>query len=168
MLYDYTIPASIRALTQLNACLDKAAGFADAKKVEFTVLLNTRLIADQLPFLRQIQIACDTAKFGASRLTGKEAPTNDDKEATLAEAKARIESTISYLHTFKPEDFKGAEERKVTTPRWEGKWLTGLEYAQHHVLPNLYFHVTTAYAILRANGVDIGKKDYLGTMPYKN
>jgi hypothetical protein len=168
MLFDYTIPASIRALTQLNVCLDKAAGFADAKKVEFPVLLNTRLIADQLPMVRQIQIACDTAKFGASRLTGKDAPTNDDKEATLAEAKARIDSTIAYLQTFKPEDFKGAEERKVTTPRWEGKWLTGLEYAQLHVLPNLYFHVTTAYAILRANGVDIGKKDYLGTMPYKN
>lgn len=168
MLFDYTIPASIRALTQLNACLDKAAAFADAKKVEFPVLLQTRLIADQLPLVRQIQIACDTAKFGASRLTGKDAPTNDDKEATLAEAKARIDSTIAYLNTFKPEDFKGAEERKVTTPRWEGKWLTGLEYAQHHVLPNLYFHVTTAYAILRANGVDIGKKDYLGAMPYKH
>lgn len=168
MLYEVTIPASIRALTQLNACLDKAAGFADAKKVEFPVLLNTRLIADQLPLVRQIQIACDTAKFGASRLTGKDAPTNDDKEATLAEAKARIEGTIAYLHTFKPEDFKGAEERKVTTPRWEGKWLTGQEYAHLHVLPNLFFHVTTAYAILRANGVDIGKKDYLGTMPYKN
>jgi len=168
MLYDTTIPASIRALTQLSACLDKAAAFADTKKVEFPVLLNTRLIADQLPLVRQIQIACDTAKFGASRITGKDAPTNDDKEATLAEAKARIDSTIAYLNTFKPEDFKGAEERKVTTPRWEGKWLTGLEYAQHHVLPNLYFHVTTAYAILRANGVDIGKKDYLGAMPYKN
>jgi uncharacterized protein len=168
MLYDYTIPAAIRALTQLNACLDKAAAFADAKKVEFPVLLSSRLIADQLPMVRQIQIACDTAKFGASRLTGKDAPANDDKEATLAEAKARIDSTIAYLNTFKPEDFKGAEERKVTTPRWEGKWLTGLEYAQHHVLPNLYFHVTTAYAILRSNGVDIGKKDYLGAMPYKN
>lgn len=168
MIYELTVPASIRALTQLSACLDKAAAHADAKKIEFPVLLNSRLIADQLPMIRQIQIACDTAKLGVSRLTGKDAPVNDDKEATLAEAKARIDSTIAYLNTFKAEDFKGAEEKKITTPRWEGKWLTGAEYTQLHVLPNLYFHVTTAYAILRANGVDIGKKDYLGTMPYKN
>jgi hypothetical protein len=167
MLYEFTIPASIRALTQLSACLDKAASFADTKKIEFPVLLNTRLIADQFPLVRQIQIACDTAKLGAARLTGKDAPAHDDKEATLAEVKARIDSTIAYLNTFKPEDFKGAEERQVTTPRWEGQWLTGLEYAQLHILPNVYFHVTTAYAILRTNGVDIGKKDYLGAMPFK-
>lgn len=168
MIYELTVPTSIRALTQLSACLDKAAAHADAKKIEFPVFLNSRLIADQLPMIRQIQIACDTAKLGVSRLTGKDAPVNDDKEATFAEAKARIDSTIAYLNTFKAEDFKGAEEKKITTPRWEGKWLTGAEYTHLHILPNLYFHVTTAYAILRANGVDIGKKDYLGTMPYKN
>ena len=115
MLYDTTIPASIRALTQLSACLDKAAAFADTKKVEFPVLLNTRLIADQLPLVRQIQIACDTAKFGASRITGKDAPTNDDKEATLAEAKARIDSTIAYLNTFKPEDLGVDVSPRITT-----------------------------------------------------
>ena len=168
MIYQIVVPQFTKMLANLTAILDKAAAHAEAKKFDIDVLLTARLAPDQFPLLRQIQIACDTAKFGASRLTGKDAPTNDDKEATLAEAKARIEGTIAYLQTFRPEDFKGAEERKVTTPRWEGKWLTGLEYAQLHVLPNLYFHVTTAYAILRANGVDIGKKDYLGTMPYKN
>ncbi len=168
MLYQLTIPTAIRALTQLSACLDKAVIHADAKKFEFSVLLNARLAPDQFPLTRQIQIACDTAKLGAARLTGREAPVHEDKEATLPEVKARIESVIQYLSTFKASDFAGAEERKVTTPRWEGKWLTGLEYAQLHVLPNLYFHITTAYSILRHNGVDVGKKDYLGVMPYKN
>ena len=167
MLYDVTVPACLRALTQLTHCLDKAAAHADAKKFDFTVLLNSRLAPDQFPLTRQIQIACDTAKLGVARLTGKEAPVHEDKEATLPELKARIESVMSYLQSFKPQDFAGAEERKVTTPRWEGKWLTGSEYAQLHVLPNLYFHVTTAYSILRHNGVDVGKKDYLGVMPYK-
>ena len=120
------------------------------------------------PLIRQIQIACDTTKLGAARLTGKEAPTHDDKEVTLAEIKTRIDSVVTYLKTFKPEDFKGAEERKISQPRWEGKWLTGTEYTLHHVLPNLYFHLTAAYAILRHNGVEIGKKDYLGDMPYKH
>jgi len=160
MLYDITVPAAIRALTQLHHCLDKAAAHAEAKKFDFTVLLNSRLAPDQFPLTRQIQIACDTAKLGVSRLTGKDAPVHDDKEATLAEVKARIESVITYLKTFSAADFNGAQARQVTTPRWEGQWLTTTEYATLHILPNLYFHVTTAYAILRHNGVDLGKKDY--------
>ena len=130
--------------------------------------MNARLAPDQFNFIRQVQISCDTAKLCASRLTGKDAPVNDDKEKTLEELKARINQTVSYLRDFTAKDFTGAEERKISQPRWEGKWLTGVEFATQHALPNVYFHVTTAYSILRHNGVDIGKKDYLGEMPYKN
>jgi hypothetical protein len=168
MLYDITLPAFIKTLGNLQKILDKSAAFADTKKFAPEVLLQSRLAPDMFPLIRQIQIVCDTAKLGASRLTGKEAPTHDDKEVTLAEIKNRIESVVNYLKTYKPEDFKGAEERKISQPRWEGKWLTGTEYTLHHVLPNFYFHTTTAYAILRHNGVEIGKKDYLGDMPYKH
>ncbi len=168
MLYDITIPAFIRTLSNLQKILDKSAAFANAKKITPEVLLQSRLAPDMFPLIRQIQITCDTVKLGASRLTGTEAPVHDDKEVTLAEIKARIESVVAYLNTFKPEHFKGAEERKISQPRWEGKWLTGTEYTLHHVLPNLYFHTTTAYAILRHNGVEVGKKDYLGEMPYKH
>jgi hypothetical protein len=167
-LYDITVPTFIKTLNNLDLILDKAAKNADARKFETIVLMNARLAPDQFNFIRQVQIACDTAKFCASRLSGKEAPMNDDKETTLAELKTRIGTTLSYLKDFSANDFTGAEDKKITQPRWEGKWLTGSEYAIQHALPNLFFHVTTAYSILRHNGVDIGKKDYLGDMPYKH
>lgn len=157
-----------KSLNNLSRLLDKAEAHAQAKKIDSEVLMNSRLIADMLPLGRQIHIACDAAKLGASRLSGKDAPVNDDKEKTIPEFKARIESTIGYITSLKEADFKGWEERKITQPRWEGKWMTGAEYFNQHVIPNVYFHVTTAYAILRMNGVEIGKKDYLGEMPYKN
>lgn len=167
MIYDLTVPQFAKTLKNLNAILDKAAGFADSKKFEMDVLLQSRLAPDQFNFIRQVQIACDTAKLGASRLTGKAAPTQEDNEKTLTEIKARLQSVITYLESFKPEDFKNAMSATITQPRWEGKSLTGEQYVVHHMIPNFYFHVTTAYAILRHNGVDIGKKDYLGAMPYK-
>jgi hypothetical protein len=167
MYYDLTIPQFIKTLTNLNSMLDKAAGFADSKKFEVDVLLQSRLAPDQFNFIRQVQIACDTAKLGASRLTGKAAPVQEDNEKTLNDVKARIESVIKYLGEFKPEDFKNAATATITQPRWEGKTLTGEQYTTHHIIPNFYFHITTAYAILRHNGVDVGKKDYLGAMPYK-
>ena len=167
MLFEITVPQFIKMLHNLSLIMDKATVFSANKKFEMEVLLNSRLAPDQFNFIRQVQIACDTAKLGAARLAGKEAPKHEDTEKTLPELKARIESTIGYLNSFKPEDFSGAEARHITQPRWEGKYLTGFEYAVQHVLPNIYFHVTTAYAILRHNGVDIGKKDYLGELPYK-
>jgi len=147
--------------------MDKAAQNSVERKFEMDVLLNSRLAPDQFNFIRQVQIACDTAKFYAARMTGKEAPVNEDTEKTLPELKARIETVIGYLNSFKAEDFKGAEERKISQPRWEGKYLTGFEFATQHAIPNVYFHVATAYAILRHNGVPVGKKDFLGEMPYK-
>lgn len=170
MLYDLTVVQFSKMLGNLSAILDKGAAYAEAKKFDVTVLLNSRLAPDQFNLIRQVQIACDTAKLGVARLTGKveSAPVHPDTETSLAELQARIKSVREYLAGFKPEDFAGIDTRTVSQPRWEGKYLTATEFAIQHVIPNIYFHVTTAYAILRHNGVDLGKKDYLGNMPYKN
>lgn len=167
MLFEITIPQFTKMLHNLNLIIDKAAQNSIDRKFEMDVLLNSRLAPDQFNFIRQVQIACDTAKLFASRMTGKEAPVYEDTEKTLPEVKARIEKTLGFLSTIKADDFKGAEERKISQPRWEGKYLTGFEFATQHAIPNMYFHVTTAYSILRHNGVPVGKKDYLGEMPYK-
>lgn len=167
MIYDMTVPQFVKMLSNLTHLLDKADEHAKAKKFEVEVLLQSRLAPDQFPFTRQIQIACDTAKLAVSRLTGKEAPQHPDTEKTLPQLKERIASTISYLRDFTEKDFAEAKERRISQPRWEGQYLTGLEFVQQHALPNLYFHITTAYSILRHNGVDVGKKDYLGPMPFK-
>lgn len=167
MLYEMTVPQFVKTLKNLSAILDKTAAFAEQKKVDATVLLSLRLAPDQLDFTRQIQIACDSAKLGVARVTEKAAPEHADTEKSLPELKARIDSTIKYLETVKPADFTGADARRVTTPRWEGKTLSGTEYLVHHTIPNVYFHVTTAYSILRNNGVDLGKKDFLGPLPFK-
>lgn len=167
MLYEITVPQFTKMLNNLTRVLNKGAQYAETKKFDVNVLLNSRLAPDQFNLTRQIQIACDTAKKCAAQLTGKEAPVHEDTEKTLPELNARIEKVIAYLATFSAKDFDDSESRHVTTPRWEGKYLTGYEFATQHALPNLYFHITTAYAILRHNGVDLGKKDYLGEMPFK-
>lgn len=167
MIYDLTIPQFIKTLRNLDAMLDQAAKFAETKKFEMDVLLQSRLAPDQFALTRQIQIACDTAKLCAFRLTGKEAPANPDTEKTLAELHARIHGTIAYLETFTAVDFADSAKKHISQPRWEGQWLTGEEFVLHHAVPNFYFHVTTAYSILRHNGVALGKKDYLGPMPFK-
>jgi hypothetical protein len=157
-----------KMLTNLSRCLDKAAAYADSKKFDSAVLLQTRLAPDQFNLARQVQIACDNAKNGVSRLTGREAPKFEDTEQTLPELKARIEKVIGYLSSVSAQDFKGAEERKISLPYWSGKHLNGLEYFQQYLIPNFYFHVTTAYAILRNNGIDVGKNDYMGELPLKS
>ena len=167
MLYEITIPQFQKMLNNLNHILGKAAEYADAKKFEPAVLLNSRLAPDQFNLTRQIQICCDTAKLCASRLTGKDAPVHEDNEKTVPELKARIEKVITYLNSFAAKDFAGSETKRISQPRWEGKSLSGMEFVIQHAVPNMYFHVTTAYSILRHNGVDVGKKDYLGELPYK-
>jgi len=167
VLYDLTIIQLTRMLQNLSQCLDKAEAFAAAKKIDGTVLLSARLAPDQFALLRQIQVACDTAKAGVARLTGREPPVHADDEQTIADARQRIAKVVAYLASFTPADFAGAEERAITQPRWNGKTLTGREFALMHMIPNTYFHITTAYSILRHSGVDVGKKDYLGALPYK-
>ena len=166
MLYEMTVPQFKKMLLNLSRVLDKGAKHAEAKKFDVEVLLGSRLAPDQFNFIRQIQSVCDTAKLATARLAGHDAPVHEDNEKTLPELKARIEKVIAYLDGFTVRDFAGAEERRITTPRWEGRYLTGLEYATQHAIPNFYFHFTTAYSILRHNGVDVGKKDYLGEMPF--
>ncbi|UCX04849.1 DUF1993 domain-containing protein [Shewanella glacialimarina] len=169
MLYDLTVVQFSKMLNNLNHVLDKGEAFAALKRVDIAVLLNSRLAADQFNLIRQVQIACDTAKIGVARLTGKldSAPKHDDSETTLAELRLRITSVLEYLDSFSEADFAHAATIHISQPRWEGKYLTGYEFAIEHAIPNLYFHITTAYAILRHNGVEVGKKDYLGAMPYK-
>ncbi len=167
MIYELTVPQFTKTLQNLIHLLDIGVKHAEHKKFEVDVLLQSRLAPDQFNLIRQIQIACDTAKLAASRLTGKEAPKHEDNEKSLNELKTRIEQVVRYLNGFSKADYAGAEERHVSQPRWEGKYLTGNDYVIHHVIPNFYFHVTTAYAILRHNGVEVGKKDYLGELPFK-
>ena len=111
-----------------------------------------------------MQVACDTAKLAAARLTGKDAPTHPDTETTIDELRARVRSVIAYLDGFSARDFEGAATRQVSQPRWEGKVMTGADYFVEHAVPNFYFHLTTAYALLRHVGVEIGKQDYLGSV----
>lgn len=153
-----------KQLRQFDVWFDAAATFAQSKPFETNVLLGLRFFPDQLPFARQVQIACDTAKFAASRLTGKDAPSQPDTEATLDELRARVKSVIAYLDGFTAKDFEGAATRTVTQPRWEGKVMTGHDYFLEHALPNFYFHASHVYALLRHNGVPVGKRDFLGTL----
>lgn len=168
MIYDLTVNEFTKMLHNMNAILDKATEFSATKKFDVNVLLESRLAPDQFNFTRQIQILCDTAKKCASQLTGKEAPVQADNEKTMPELKARINSVVSYLATFTAKDYTESGSKIITQPRWEGKTLTGSEFVVHHAIPNFYFHLTTAYAILRHNGVDVGKRDYLGVMPYRS
>jgi hypothetical protein len=153
-----------KMLGQLDKWLDAAEAYAKSKSFDPDVFVGLRLAPDQFALARQVQSACDTAKFGVSRLTGRDAPVFADTEKTVAELKARVEAVIKYLGTFSPADFEGAATRVVTQPRWEGKTMTGADYFLEHVVPNFFFHLTHVYAILRHNGVNIGKRDYLGPL----
>ena len=153
-----------KMLGQITKWLDAAAAHAKEKSFDPNLFVWLRLAPDQFAFGRQIQVACDTAKLGAARLAGKEAPSNPDTEQTLEDLRARLTSTVAYLNTFSAKDFAGADTRVVTQPRWEGKVMSGADYFAEHVVPNFYFHTAHAYAILRHNGVSVGKRDYLGAL----
>ncbi|MFT5175057.1 MAG: hypothetical protein ACI8W7_003246 [Gammaproteobacteria bacterium] len=169
MLYPIVISQFSKMLGNLVAILDKADAHAQANKFDIEVLLQARLSPNQFNLMRQIQVACDTAKLAAARLADKEqdAPTHADTETNLIEIKARLQSVIDYLQAFQAADFDDAAQRRISQPRWKGKSLSGEEFLIQHAMPNLYFHVTTAYAILRHNGVAVGKMDYLGALPFK-
>ena len=162
-MYDVSIPIFTLTLTNLSAILDKAASHEEAKKVDPKVIPQTRLIVDMLPLSSQVQIACDTAKGAAARLAGVAVPKHEDTEATLAELKARVAKTLDFIKTIKPAQLQGAETRDIVLqfPQTTLKF-TGINYLTNFVLPNFFFHVTTAYALLRKNGVDLGKRDFLG------
>jgi uncharacterized protein len=162
-MYSASIPPISRSLTNLKAIIEKAAAHAEAKKIEPSVLINMRLYPDMFPLSRQIQIASDTAKGAASRLAGVDAPKYEDNETSFAELIARLDKTIAYLGTFKAAQIDGSEQKAITLPIPGGALnFTGIDYLTGFALPNLYFHVMAAYAILRHAGVDIGKMDFLG------
>lgn len=165
-LYDATIPVFTKLLSNVDKWLDKAAALADAKKFDVDVLAAARLAPSQYPFTRQIQSACDQAKFTAAKLTGKDAPSHPDTEKTIAELRQRVRAVVEYLNSFQREDFAGAEDRKCAHSWMGGKSLSGAGYLFHFALPNFHFHLTTAYDILRHNGVDVGKMDYIVDLPF--
>jgi hypothetical protein len=167
-IYAFTVPIFIKSLEALGKILAKAGAFAAEGKIAEAALLESRLAPDMFPLMRQVQVACDNAKGSTARLTGTEAPKYEDTEKTIAELQERIGKTVAFLKSVSPEQFKGAEERQVTLPYFPGKFLTGFDYAREYALPNFFFHVTTAYAIVRMKGVVLGKADYINGLPLKD
>jgi hypothetical protein len=167
-LYESSVPQLAKMLRQLDRWLDKGAAYAKQKNFDVANLLTARLAPDMYPLTRQVQAACDAAKFAAARLGDLEPPKNPDTEQTLEELKARIASTLAFLETVQPKHFEGAAARNVSMNWMPGKALVGDRYLCELALPNFYFHVTTAYAILRHNGVDVGKTDFIGDLPFKD
>jgi uncharacterized protein len=164
-MYEISIPVLTRGLTNLSAILDKAAAHATTKKFDSAVLASSRLFPDMHPLLRQVQIACDTAKGAAARLAGVEVPKHEDTEATFAELKARIAKTVDFLKTITAAQLKDAESRSIEIKFPNGAWkFTGIDYVTGFVLPNFYFHSSMVYALLRKAGVEIGKGDFLGAI----
>ena len=163
-LYDASVPAYLQILNSLSAVLDKAQAHAAAKKIQPDVLLGARLFPDMLPLTRQIQLVCDFAAKGCARLTNSEVPSTPDTETTFDELKKRLAKAIDYVKKFKPAQFEGAEDREVSFPAGPGKTMTfkGQQFLSHFSFPNFYFHAATAHGILRHNGVEIGKRDFLG------
>jgi hypothetical protein len=163
-MYFETFRQFKKMLGQLDKWLGTAQEFADQKAFDANLFLGFRLAPDQFAFARQVQAVCDVSKMAAARLTGKEAPRHDDTEKTLGELRTRVAAVIAFLDGLTPADFDDAAKRVVTQPRWEGKVMSGADYFMEHGMPNFFFHLSHAYAILRHNGVDIGKRDFLGPL----
>ena len=162
-MHSASVPVFVRLLGNLTVWLDKAEAHAAAKKFDASVLLGMRLAPDMLPLKTQIQIACDTAKFCVARLAGVEAPKFDDTEASIAELRDRIRQTVAYMQSVSAALVDGTEDKDVVIPRRDAPvTMKGEAYLKHYATPNFYFHVTMAYALLRHNGVEIGKRDYMG------
>jgi hypothetical protein len=162
-MYQASVPRFVNMLSNLSAILDKAQAHVEAKKIDETALTTFRLFPDMLPLSKQVQIACDTAKGLVARLAGVEIPVYEDNEKTLTELKVRIAKTIAFVQTFTPVQIDGTEDKDIVVKRGDKETrYKGMQFLLGHATPNLYFHITTAYNILRHNGVEIGKRDYLG------
>jgi hypothetical protein len=162
-MYQASAPRFANILGNLAVILDKAQAHAEAKKIDPAVLMGCRLFPDMFPLVRQVQIASDTAKGAVARLAGVEIPKYEDTEQTFAELKTRVAKTIEFVRSFKPAQLDGSEDREIVL-KLGGREVkfTGMQYLLGHATPNFYFHVTTAYDILRHNGVELGKRDYIG------
>jgi hypothetical protein len=162
-MYQASVPRFVNILGNLSDILDKAQAYVDAKKLDPAALTAYRLFPDMLPMRSQVQIACDTAKGAVARLAGVEIPVHEDNEKTLADLKARIAKTIAFIQTVTPAEIDGTEDKEIVIKRGDKEMrYKGIQFLLGQALPNFYFHVTTAYNILRHNGIEIGKRDYLG------
>ena len=162
-MYQASAPHLINSMRNLSAILDKTQAYIDAKKIDPSALLQFRLFPDMLNLTRQIQIASDTAKGVVARLAGVDIPTYEDNETSVAELQARIAKTIAFIEGFTPAQIDGTEDKAIVTKRGDKEThYTGMQFLLGHAIPNVYFHVSIAFAILRHNGVEIGKRDYLG------
>ena len=165
MTHDDAIRLFTKTLKNLEQWMDKATAHANAKSFEVDLLAQARLAPDQYAFARQVQAACDQAKYAAAYLGGKPPPSHPDTEQTFAELRQRVEKCLVFVESVTAKDLVGAEDRKVA-PGWlGGKWFRGDDYLVHVAIPNFFFHATMAYAILRHNGVALGKMDFIGSMP---
>jgi hypothetical protein len=164
-MYQASVPVLVQFLTSLSAVLDKAAAHAEAKKIDASVLLNTRLYPDMFPLVRQVRAATDHAVNAGGRLAGAELPTFANTEASIPELKERIAKAIEFLKGLKPSEIDGSEDKeiKITFPSGATREFTGQTFLLNQTLPNFYFHCTTAYDILRQCGVELGKRDFMGT-----
>jgi hypothetical protein len=164
-MYQASVPAFVQMLNNLSAILEKAEADAQDRKIDPEVLLDYRLAPDMLPLIRQVQIAADLAKGAAARLAGVEVPKHDDTEKTFADLKARITNTVAFVQSIQTKDIDGSEGRNITLTLGEHTMsFKGQPYLVHFVLPNFFFHCTTAYDILRHCGVELGKRDFIGTI----
>jgi hypothetical protein len=164
-MYQASVPSFVQMLNNLSAILDKAEAYAKNRKIDPEVLLNYRLAPDMLPFVRQVQIAADLAKGAVARLAAVEVPIHDDTEKTFADLKARLAKTLTFVQSFKPSDIDGSEDRDIRLTLGEHTMsFKGQPYLVHFTMPNFYFHCTTAYDILRHCGVELGKRDFIGTI----
>jgi hypothetical protein len=162
-MYQASVPRFVNILGNLMNVLDKAQAYVDAKKLDDDTLTRYRLFPDMLPMATQVRIACDAAKGVVARLAGIDIPVHEDNENTLAALKARIAKTIAFIQTVTPGQIDGTEDKHITTKRGDKEThYKGMQFLLGHAVPNFYFHVTTTYNILRHNGVEIGKRDYLG------
>jgi hypothetical protein len=163
-MYQASAPRFSNTLKNLSAILDKAQAHVEAKKLDAAAFTSYRLYPDMFPMVRQVQAACDTAKGAVARLAGVEVPKHEDTEQTFADLKARIAQTIAFIQSVQPAQVDGSEDKEIVLKMRSGEVkFKGMQYLLGHALPNFYFHVTTAYNILRHNGVELGKRDYIGT-----
>ncbi len=165
-LYDFTVPVFINQLNGLKNVLTKAEAHAKEAGLDEATLLNDALIADMFPLKKQVQLSSDHSKGTVARLSGKENPKMEDTEATFAELQSRLDKTIEFIQSVSQADFVGAEERQIILHYYPGKYMLGKDYARFYALPNFMFHVTTAYGIIRKNGVQIGKADFANELPF--
>ena len=162
-MYQASVPRFVNMLSNLSNIIDKAQAHVDARKIDAAVLPAVRLFPDMLPLTSQVQIACDSAKGAVARLAGVEIPAFEDTEKTLADLKARIAKTVAFIQTLNAAQIDGTEDKEIVLKRGDKETrYTGMQFLLGHAVPNVYFHITTAYNILRHNGVEIGKRDYLG------